>query len=73
MERLWISNRGEVACDAHLGGYGTQELAARPNAKRLDTPLDVWHVATDADRADWRAEIGTDLACETCRFRGGAA
>ena len=58
---LYVSNNGIVACLEHGGGYLKDEIARRPDAKIIVTPLDHWERVVDGsveDRWTWR--------CETC-------
>lgn len=61
---LFISNNGMIACEAHGGMYLKTELARRPKAKKITTPLDVWTVVRSKD------EVHPDdllyLSCESC-------
>lgn len=69
MKIMFQSNGGRVCCDKHLGTYGTAALASRPNAKRIVTPLDVWHRMNAAEIADWAeflAEYNRTEMCEDC-------
>ena len=55
---LYVDNGGQVACIEHGGRYLKAELKARPNAKRIDTPITAWHRTTAADLGGY--------GCETC-------
>lgn len=72
---------GRIVCRKHLGGYGITSLNAHPEGEvRLGdrmvwvTPLDVWTVMTDADRAQFTkdmADYGFESAvakCEDCGY-----
>jgi hypothetical protein len=63
---LWVSNAGHVNCREHGGGYFEAHLRANPNARRFTTPLNAWERVSDADRAEWLAEMGEPITCEGC-------
>jgi hypothetical protein len=66
----WTNDNGMVACQNHLGTYGTSELAAKPKARKLQTPIGTWVKMTETDFADWMelmTEFGHSQACEICR------
>lgn len=63
---LWINNNGRTACPRHGGGYLTAAVAARPRARRHETPLDTWRKITATDRALWREAGCGAIRCEDC-------
>lgn len=60
------SQQGNVACVEHVGSYGASAIAARPNAHRWETPLNIWYPVSALEVAMWLEEFGSPLACETC-------
>jgi hypothetical protein len=59
-QKLWISDNGDVTCEAHAGVYLTSSIQAKPKAKQHKTPLDNW--------ALYFTHLlgGENLVCETC-------
>lgn len=57
---------GQLCCADHVGHYAQTAIAARPNAKRWDTPLGDWTRWTADDDAAWVAAIGSAATCEVC-------
>lgn len=60
----FAANSGELTCSKHGGMYLTSELARRPKAKRISTPLAVWERLNSLEVATFMAEFG--YCCETC-------
>lgn len=66
-DRYYVSNTGRTTCADHGGGYLTAALYRNPRARRIETPLDVWHLMTKTDLDELR---GTYPAiCETCQHQ----
>jgi len=61
----FVSNGGSLICSHHAGMYLTAELTARPKARKITTPLDVWERLNSAEVAVMFAELG--FCCETCK------
>jgi hypothetical protein len=56
---LYISNGGRVVCKEHGGGYLRSYLNNKPDAKRIETPLDTWlRIPSSVDT--------TNVTCEEC-------
>ena len=59
-QRLWVSDNGDVVCEAHTGMYLRCAIEAKPKAIKHKTPLDRWSLYfTDLLG-------GENLVCETC-------
>jgi hypothetical protein len=66
MSAYYEDTNGRICCVEHAGNYVHAALAAKPNLKRIETPMTMWIKLTDADIAEvatWNADI-----CETCHF-----
>lgn len=62
---LFANLNGKLACNIHIGRYAMAELAQRPKAKTIDTPIDHWERIT-------LAEVEADpniYRCETCSYQ----
>lgn len=49
--RFYASSNGQTSCGSlrHGGGYLNGELAYRPDARRIETPLTTWYRMTKAE------------------------
>jgi hypothetical protein len=56
---------GRLACFDHLGCYGQDAVTAWPQDTQWITPLNIWEVFPETEKAEWRA-IGLSPVCETC-------
>ena len=73
MTVLWASTAGEVSCPQHMGAYAKAALEQTPKARKIETPLTVWHKMTAHERRVQRVYFEDDdevfdwlPACETC-------
>jgi hypothetical protein len=65
--RLWVSNSGRVACDAHGGMYLTVAVEQAPRRRRHTTPLDAWEGYTAREVALYLDGDTSVLSCEDSR------
>jgi hypothetical protein len=66
MNAYFGDTNGRIACPDHIGNYGQQALAVKPNAKRIQTPITLWIKLSDTEVAEvqeWNPEV-----CESCHF-----
>jgi len=67
VKRLWVSNTGRVACDAHGGMYLAAATERWPRRRRHDTPLDCWEAYRASDIPKYAPGEVESLSCEDSR------
>ncbi|MEJ5869425.1 hypothetical protein WDV85_16970 [Pseudokineococcus sp. 5B2Z-1] len=65
--RLWVSNSGRVACDAHGGMYLAVAVEQAPRRRHHTTPLDAWEGYTAREVALYLDGDTSVLSCEDSR------
>lgn len=68
--RLWVSNSGRVACDAHGGMYLEAAIERFPRRRSHVTPLDAWEGYTAREVLRYLDGDFDVLSCEDVRCHG---
>lgn len=62
----FVGTNGELTCSDHAGAYLRADLEARPNARKIVTPITTWERLSSLEVAALMADIG--FCCETCHY-----
>jgi len=73
---LWTDLGGMMSCRQHMGGYATSALEQTPKARKIETPITVWHKMTAAECVPQTVTYDDGYsfefvpACERCEYGG---